>query len=662
MPAHVSRSEPRSESRLAALDGVRALAVAAVLADHAGIPGVSGGFIGVDVFFVLSGFLITSLLLDEHRRTGRADLPAFWARRARRLLPAALVMISAVVLTRGLLRPDAIHGLRIDALTAALWSSNWHFALQGTDYFATGGNASPLQHTWSLAVEEQFYVVWPLLLAAVWAGARGLRVRRGRLAVIALLGVAASTFLTSRLAAHASPGRVYFGTDTRAQELLIGAALAALLAPTWQWHQGSHRARRSPQSLSRNGVPAMLCMFGLVVLAFTAHSATGSPTEFRHGLMLSVSIASAALIAGVVLHTGTLPARLLSLPPLVALGRLSYGVYLWHWPVFEVMTGERTNMHGLRLAAARILITLLIAMASYALVERPARLMRVRPARLLPAAVVGVAATLAVILVATPAGPAQPASAAAPDVPPTAARQNLAHQAVVPLPSHHRTPAHLPVTVDVFGDSVAWTLAQYFPQSTQVSITDHAVLGCGVATTGPYRYFGAQYDEPSACQTWQTDWAAELQNDHPTEVLLWVGRWETMDRNFNGTWTHVGDPTYDAYLGSQLDTAIHLLSATGARVIVANEPYNQRGEQPDGSLYPEDDPTRVDDWNKIVAARVAAHPGTVLVDMNRKLGPDGRFTWNVDGVRVRSDGVHLSPAGADWLAPWLTAQLLDAAP
>src|SRR3954454_3781005 len=218
----------RVQGRLPALDGLRALAVLAVLAAHAGIPGVSGGFLGVDVFFVLSGYLITSLLLDEDARRGRLELLAFWARRARRLLPAALAMITAVVAARPLFPPDSVVGLRGDATSAALWSSNWRWGLQGTDYFAAGGGGSPLQHTWSLAVEEQFYLLWPCVLLAILSSAGGRGDRRRRVVgLAATTGAAASAVFTMVASNRLAPGRVYFGADTRAQELLIGAALAA---------------------------------------------------------------------------------------------------------------------------------------------------------------------------------------------------------------------------------------------------------------------------------------------------------------------------------------------------------------------------------------------------------------------------------------------------
>ena len=235
--------QQRRRAGIPALDGVRAIAVALVLLSHGGIPGVAGGFIGVDVFFVLSGFLITSLLLDELDFTGRIDLLGFWRRRAKRLLPALLLMVLAVAAVSALFPPDAVARLRDDAVAAFAWIANWSFIARQTDYFTDGGTASPLQHTWSLGVEEQYYFVWPLLLIAVAAVLAAVARRRQRLlmqntmhlAVFALaaVGALASVVASVVMVSDGALTRVYFGTDTRAQALLIGAAAAALLVRDW---------------------------------------------------------------------------------------------------------------------------------------------------------------------------------------------------------------------------------------------------------------------------------------------------------------------------------------------------------------------------------------------------------------------------------------------
>src|SRR4029077_13781525 len=217
-----------------ALDGVGAVAVELVLAGHGGIPGMGGGFLGVDIFFVLSGFLITSLLLDELGRSGRIDLGDFWIRRARRLLPALVLMVLTVAVGRQFFSLEAVAGLRNEAVAAFFWVANWMFVVDKTDYFTQGAPPSPLQHAWSLGVEEQYYIVWPVLLIAVTLllGARATRyfakatVGDVRFAVFVLagLGALASAAVAIVLVSNATRDRVYFGTDTRVQALLVGAA------------------------------------------------------------------------------------------------------------------------------------------------------------------------------------------------------------------------------------------------------------------------------------------------------------------------------------------------------------------------------------------------------------------------------------------------------
>ncbi|HYK32907.1 MAG TPA: acyltransferase family protein [Streptosporangiaceae bacterium] len=647
------------DRRIRPLDGIRALAVLAVLATHAGIPFLPGGFVGVDVFFVLSGFLITSLLFDQLSVTGRIDLGGFWTRRARRLLPAALVMIVAVVAARPLFVPDSVAALRGDAIATALWSGNWRWALQGTNYFAQGGTPSPLQHTWSLAVEEQFYLVWPLLILACRAASRR------RLLAVSLAGVAASAVATYVLARVASPGRVYFGTDTRAQELLVGAALAALLAPTWRWLATTPSGTQSPQPAGRRPVPLLLSVCGLAVLTGIATVADGAPSEFRHGLLLLTALAAAALVAGVVLDSGQPVARLLSTRLMVGIGRISYGLYLWHWPVYLALDGERTGLHGYVLAALRVGVTGVLAGASFVLIERPAQRVKVRPRRVLPAAATAVAVVVAISAWTTPAPSSVPRVALTSppssgfSVPPLLVKSKLASRLHVAVP--RAISRHGPLKVAVFGDSVSLTLMLYMPQEPGIEFTDYSVLGCGIATGGPFLFQGQLWPDNRKCDAWPRRWLRQLRVDRPDEVLLLVGRWEMMDRFYQGQWQHPGDPAYDDHLAALLSQAITLLGSTGARVIVSTALYNRGGEQPDGSLYPEDIPNRVTVWNRLVRTVVAAHPGTHLLNLNRKLCPNGTFTWTVDGIQVRSDGVHLTQQGVQWLAPWLVRQLFHAA-
>jgi len=649
------------------LDGVRALAVLAVLADHAGVPGLSGGFIGVDVFFVLSGFLITSLLLEEQHRTGRVKLAAFWARRARRLLPAAAVMVLTVGVCHQLFAPDSTAGLRGDGLAALGWVANWRFAYQGTDYFNQGGTASPLQHTWSLGVEEQYYLIWPLLLVAVSvllarrARRAGVHHRaaadgqRRALAVLAGTLAALSALEAVVLAGHAPLGRVYFATDTRAQALLIGALAACVFARYWPSGQ-----RVRPQWTPRGGaLIGAVSISGLAVLAVIAHRATGSTAEFNHGLLTAVAFAAAAVIAAVTLYQDGMLARALTVRPLVALGRISYGVYLWHWPVFLALDGARTGLSGLPLLILRCLITLAAASASWVLIEVPINRWRPVPVRVLPAAAATVALACALVFLVVPTDRVAVPLAAS-DLPPAAdvaPTPGAAPPPAQPGPSPARADPNRPLTVDVFGDSIAWTLMRYLPVTPGVRFIDHTVLGCGITRGGPYRYFGQVSPQPPDCDNWPTTWGQQVAADKPDEVLLLVGRWETMDRLHDGQWMHLGDPAYDSYLSTELDTAVGLLGASGARVVAATEPYNRRGEQPDGSLYPEDQPDRVARWNTLLRQAAARHPGTAILDLNTKLGPNHTYTATVDNITVRSDGVHLTPAGVNWLTPWLIAAL-----
>jgi hypothetical protein len=221
------------------------------------------------------------------------------------------------------------------------------------------------------------------------------------------------------------------------------------------------------------------------------------------------------------------------------------------------------------------------------------------------------------------------------------------------------------VKVLLLGDSVAYTLAQNIeaPAKTMgVDVRNGAILGCGVVLGSPYRYFGAVKTDDPQCTHWTDLWSQAMAANNPDAVLVLVGRWEVMDRSYEGAWTHVGEPAFDDYVRQQLDTTLTLAGSSGAAVAVATAPYYRRGERPDGGLYPEDDPSRVDRYNQLLADVVARHPGVHVLDLHTRLAPNGVYTAVVDGVKVRYDGVHIGPQGAKLLAPWLLPQLTGLVP
>ena len=649
---------------IAALDGVRAVAVALVLADHGGVPGLSGGFLGVDVFFVLSGFLITSLLIDEIDRTGRIGLKDFWIRRARRLLPALVVMVLAVVAARELFTTESIGALRDHAVAAFFWMSNWVFVAERTDYFSHGAAPSPLQHTWSLAVEEQYYLLWPLLVAAVVAGLGALAYRRSvpltgravRIAVfvIASAGAVASagaTIVLSSGASQATLNRVYFGTDTRIQALLVGAAAAALLVRDWRGLTAGATLLRSRWA---RWLAAALPVVGLAVLGAAAHFATGSAQEFRGGLLILVAGAAILVIAPVALHQDGPVARLLALPPLVGLGAISYGVYLWHWPIFLVLSGERTGTTGWELFALRCAATVAVATVVWWAIEQPVRRWRPVTVPMLPLAAATAATAAVVAMTVLPVGVKPGDSARGPQID-TAAMVAPEIFEEVSTPERQRAPGD--TRVAVFGDSIAWALMRYLPPTPGLDFADYTTIGCGIARGGPYEYVGQELDQKPECDAWPSRWAQRISHERPDVVLLVVGRWEVVDRMHDGRWTHIGESRYDAYLRRELNRALDILGSTGARIVVTTEPYNRRAERADGSLYPEDQPKRVDRWNLMLRSVVAERQNASVLDLNRKLNPNGGYTTRVDGVRMRSDGVHPTPEAVEWLTPWLVEAL-----
>jgi peptidoglycan/LPS O-acetylase OafA/YrhL len=580
-----------------ALDGLRGVAVVGVLAFHLGH--LEGGYLGVDLFFVLSGYLITSLLLAEHTDTGRISLPAFWARRARRLLPALFVVLAAVAVyawtdPAGLVAS----ALRADALATIAYVANWHEIAGDAGYWDLFSQPSLLDHTWSLAIEEQLYIVWPLVVVVA--------LRFGRRALLATsLAVAAASAL-AMIVLHGAgddTARTYFGTDTRAAAVLVGAALAC-------W-----RGRR----------PAAL-QLAVIPLAVAWFTVGGTDSGLYEGGFIVCSVLAAAVIAGAT-RPGPL-SRALSIAPLRHLGIVSYGVYLWHWPVFIVLDAE-TDLSGWPLLVAKVVVTFALAELSYRLLELPIRRGSLVGWRVRVSAPAAAGAVVAAVVFGTAVPASTSTEVPAPPPPPTTAAD--------------APPADPAVTrLLVVGDSGAWYLGQGLEREAGDALVRNAgAISCGLLSAGGrMRLDGGGYVEDADwCKDWPDRWRMEVAALDPDVVLLVIAWPGLGDREVDGAWRHPCDPVFDAHYTELVREAVDLLGDTGARVVVADSPYVELPVQQ------ADNRERIDCLNAIYR-RAGAHAVLPLHD------------WAAgDGAGLRFDGVHFRDDAADIAADWILPQL-----
>jgi peptidoglycan/LPS O-acetylase OafA/YrhL len=363
-----------------------------VLAFHASVPGLNGGFVGVDIFFVISGFLITGQLMREIERHSTIRLGAFYARRARRLVPPAAVVLAATAIGSYVLLPRlATFRASSDMFTSIFYISNWHFIAAGNNYLAASTDESPVLHFWSLAVEEQFYLVWPLLiLVAVGAGARWIRDRR-RAVIVAIACVTAASFVLSWWLTTANPGLAYMATYTRAWQFGVGALVSLLMSRP---PRASHRDRETPRWLL-----GCLGAVGFILIAYAVLTIDAT-TDYPGLAALEPTLGAACLIAaGPIVWSG----RVLANRAFRAIGRISYSWYLWHWPVLILAEHSFTGMDW----HAKALVTLasaLPATLTYLLVERMTQRSTTLQMRVPAAAAVGVTATVAAAMVVMSAG------------------------------------------------------------------------------------------------------------------------------------------------------------------------------------------------------------------------------------------------------------------
>jgi len=685
------------------LDGIRAVAVLGVMLYHGGVPMATGGFLGVNMFFVLSGFLITSLLLGEWARRLTIRLGQFWTRRARRLLPALLLMLVGVAAyARFFATPGEFADLRLDSLSTLFYVANWHFIIGGSNYFASAAQPSPLSHMWSLAIEEQFYIVWPPVVLVLLHLGRRLRPTRRLLPVlaVAVLGALASAADMRWSFFHgAAVTRLYEGTDTRCQDILVGAALATGMA-IWaqrrrpvplpvpdldtvefpRAHPSAGTAGLGTPPASRRDIQRrrgaaigpitawelssvtvrMTAQFvGWVALAFLLFlwNRLPGPSSFLFtGGELLVAVAVAVVLFCVVTAQSGSLARALANPVFVFVGRISYGLYLWHFPLYSLLDAARLDLYGLPLLAVRFAVTAVVATASFYLVEQPIRRGRMATLAEWRGWLVTSGAFLGVVAVTV------------------AATLPSAAEAAVPSLARGTTYSGVPVRVAILGDSVAWRLgfalqADQPQQTYDVDIDNAAIVACGVVRSSGYVAHGVPDPMARQCNSsspaagqWPAQWAGSVAEFHPNVVMILAGRWEVMDREINGQLTHIGEPGFDALLQQSLEQAVRVASAGGADVVLMTAPCFDSGEQADGQPWPEDSPTRLALYNSMVRRVAAEHPDTVRVeDFGALVCPGGTYTTSLDGVQLRDgDGVHIvpTPTAGQWLASRLLPDVI----
>jgi len=480
----VSSGADRTIAYQPALDGLRAVAVVLVLVFHGGFSWMTGGYVGVSVFFTLSGYLITTLLLVEHERTGRVRLGTFYARRMKRLLPASLLCLGAISLAAAAGAFEEFDSLRRDLLGALLQVANWVKLADDASYAdltnATLGRVAPLEHYWSLAIEEQFYWLWPLVLVAVFRWTRSARAVTGWIVVMTALGAAAAPLIAWRWGADAA----YWATPARIGEILLGATLAAVVHRRGAWGRWSIWL-----------VPAGLAVVGWAALTWPA----GSGPAYD-GWLPAFAVASVAVIAG--LQQPSVFRSALSWRPVVWTGTISYGLYLYHWPIFAVLTADRVGASGWGLFAVRMAVTVGVATVSSVLVEQPIRRWNPQwPQPLVAGALATVVLAVVVVVWVRPA-PTFSADANAGGVATIVAVDGtLAPLGVVDAPTPATTPATSPETSPVS------TVSPSSPVPAPVPVP---------AVTRPVRILTVGDSTSQATAVGLTAWAA----DHPDQAQV----------------------------------------------------------------------------------------------------------------------------------------------
>ena len=647
------------------LDGIRAFSVIAVMLYHANIAWLPGGFLGVEVFFVVSGFLITSLLIEERESTQRIDLKQFWIRRARRLLPAFFVMVCATAVCVAFYATDSAPDFRRDVLPSLGYFSNWWqiFAVD-TPYFAAS-SLPVLRHLWSLAVEEQWYLMWPLLFTFIF-GAKWMRPKISGALLVACSGaVMVATALRFVEDNETRTNFLYLSTLTRSSGLLLGAAVALLWRP-WR--------KTSPSSWWRSSIADALAFVSIVVLGALMATVHVADARLYQGGLAVTTIASAVIIAVVMRPNGLFVKKFFSQELFVEVGRRSYGLYLWHWPIFVVAHARDS---GNRLAVA-LAVTVIINEFVYQFVEIPTRrgalgnwwrsrpqlsAMRRRLPVLIAAVVVASLGVTGVKVVGIEAR----------DLAIDISTANLIFTVPTTVASASSLPAastttttiaKLPRKLLIVGDSQAHALAINKPSGIEKTfvITDGSIDGCGIydrgvgvgGTNGNFRRNFAN------CVGFEKSWAKSATKARADVVLVVIGAWEVLDLKINSFTFVVNTLPADTMFRTQMKRGIDALRATGATValleVACMRPVDSKGG-PVPALPQRGDDMRTRHLNNLLREIAAPEDdGVFFVSGPKEWCNDPKISTSLS---YRWDGVHAYKPGAKLIFETIATSILQ---
>lgn len=646
-----------------ALDGVRALAVIVVLLFHAGVPGFDGGYLGVSVFFTLSGYLITSLLVREHDQSGRIALAAFYGRRMRRLLPASVVTVALIVVASWATDWfEGVSNLRAHVLGSLFQVANWVFLAGDGSYQElleeSAGASSPLEHFWSLAIEEQFYWVWPMVIFGAFRVVRGRRGQIGFVGAITAVSMAAAPFVAVVWGADAA----YWATPARLAEILLGALLAVVL-----------NGRTVPQRAAALAPAALVALGACVVLFPTA----GGPAY--NGALPLIALGSGALLLGLQADG---PVRdVLSIGVFVWIGKVSYGIYLFHWPIYVVLDADRAGFDGAPLVLARLTLTVVIAALSYYLFELPIR--HTRRVEFPPTLVGSLVATSATAVaafwlvptalgdywqtdtddveaaaivvddtplvplvtvppttVASPTTSAPPTTATGDSTPPASTTPTTTTTTTLPPIPELARPVRALVVGDSTAESIGGGLISWAAANPDLAQVETEVeRGCGVLRGGDRKPRDWEA-VPERCDDWVASRVpAQAEALAPDVVVLMISSWDVLDRRWDGeTVLTPLDGEYTERLAADYRTLLTDLAEAGVGSVVWVEPAVPNPLWMSGTTG-QADPVRHAAVSELIAELTAEFPALRMLPF-----AEWHTTVGYDTDRdARPDGVHWTP-------------------